>query len=146
MLPGPQIPFSRPGAFHFVQHALAKQTVFFFDVGRAQGHEFLEYQGQEKAQPHAFARFSAHPVHAVVPVAPAHEGQAVRAESHGIDGPQTVGKQRFPFRGNLRLLIAVFLRFAERRGYEIGLFFRQDAFVPGDGNVPGVGNNTLEVP
>ena len=69
-------------------------------AGLAQRRELEEDAVEEEAQPRALpAPFPSHAVHAVVPVAAAHEGKAVGARGQPlVDGAQAVLEERGPVR------------------------------------------------
>ena len=115
-----QIPAAIPGALF--EHAVElfgkrEQLAFAREAAKAARHH-----GKELREPHAFAAAArADPVHAVVPIAAAHQNQAVFArQARAANGAQAVFLQRFFLFGNLRLAIPILPPLGNFHVFEIG--------------------------
>ena len=96
---------------------------------------------EEEAEPDAFAAaFVANAVHAVVPVAAAHEGQAVGAGGErAADGADAMLVERGGIAGDAGLVVEGFLAISEQAGFEEGDGFGEHAGIAGGGDVAGGG-------
>ena len=94
---------------------------------------------QEPAQPHALAASSlAHPVHAVVPVARAHQRQAVRAHGKAeIEAARAMLEQRCLLVGLVGLEIEIVLAGTQRRPVEERHPLVEDRRIAGDLDIGG---------
>ena len=108
---GAQIPFSVPAAgFHRSAHSIAQRgkVCAVFSV-RRDGRIFHCTYRHEFAQPYAFAApLRADAVHAVVPIAAAHQRKAVFAGSiRASEGAHDVLMQAFAYRGRLHFAVKI---------------------------------------
>ena len=106
-------------------------------AGFDQGRKPLEHHGEEPAQPDAFAlAVDADAVHAVVPIAAAHQRQAVCAEAKAVvDRPEAVAEQILRKRGDGGQLVALVFVRLQRQRMQVGDSFVEDVGVAGGGDV-----------
>ena len=105
----------------------------------AEGFESFQDHDQEKSHPDAFTlAFTAHPVHAVVPVPGAEKGKSMVANFQGtIDGPAAMFIQVRRLAGRFRVQEGLVLGGFEFSGREVRDHFPQNAMVPGGLDVIG---------
>ena len=104
---------------------------------RANLGKLREHVVKEKGEPDTFAAaFFSHQVHPVIPIAGAHQGQAVLAEFQSVlDRAHAMLVERGRFLGAIRQIVIGFLFRHNRTGFEKGNLFIEHARVRDAGNV-----------